>query len=85
MAATESLPLQDSGGACQRIMLEHGLCPSALRTLGGVVLCGRLLGALGADQHPWPHPLNAGFTPSCDKHRCPQTWPGVPEGQDSLR
>lgn len=44
-------------------------------------------------QHPWPpptgvwsstpdpNPLDARSTPSRDNHRCPQTWPGVPQRQ----
>lgn len=33
---------------------------------------GPSLALLGAEQHPLPHPLHAGSSPSCDNHRCPQ-------------
>ena len=42
-------------------------------------------GTVGAEQHPWPHPLHARSTPSRDNHRRPQTSPGVPCGQNHPR
>lgn len=33
---------------------------------------------LGSGQHLWRPPPDDRSSPSCDNHRCPQTWPSVP-------
>lgn len=59
MARIES-PGRAPGNKPVRIMLEQGLCPSALLMWGWVIPCWGVpdTGGGGAEQRPWPHPLN---------------------------